>query len=277
MTIKLARHPFAVLILLAVLVYCLPGKAFAQPRKNAPAAQSHNKNKPATNQNRTTNVNSNKNVHVNQNNNVNVNHNKNVNVHVNSSKNVHVHNSRGVVVIHNPRPYPHPPYVYAGHRYYCYHPYVYHPYHPFFWGPVWHPWGFFVATMAVTAMIITVESQQYHYDQGVYYVSTTGGYTVVPAPIGATVTTLPPATQTVVVTETTNNYYYGGTYYEKTDKGYTVVAPTAGTVVENLPEGGKEEKIGDITYVKVGETYYQPIKKDGKDMYEVVFIEDDKK
>ena len=55
------------------------------------------------------------------------------------------------------------------------------------------------------------------------------------------------------------------------------MAPTAGTVVENLPEGGKEEKIGDITYVKIGETYYQPITQDGKDMYEVVFIEDDKK
>jgi Family of unknown function (DUF6515) len=81
----------------------------------------------------------------------------------------------------------------------------------------------------------------------------------------------------VVVNETTNNYYYGGTYYEKSEKGYTVVAPTAGTVVENLPEGGKEEKIGDITYVKVGETYYQPISKDGKDMYEVVLIEAEKK
>ena len=47
-------------------------------------------------------------------------------------------------------------------------------------------------------------------------------------------------------------------------------------MVENLPEGGKEEKIGDVTYVKVGDTYYQPIQKDGKNMYEVVLIEDDK-
>jgi hypothetical protein len=51
------------------------------------------------------------------------------------------------------------------------------------------------------------------------------------------------------------------------------VPPTAGTVVENLPEGGEEVKIGDVTYVKLGDTYYQPVKLDGKDMYEVVNIE----
>jgi hypothetical protein len=129
--------------------------------------------------------------------------------------------------------------------------------------------------MAATAIIVTVANQQYHYDQGVYYVSTNGGYTVVPAPVGATVTTLPPGYQTVVINETTNNYYYGGTYYEKGDKGYTVVPPTAGSVVENLPDGGKEVKIGEITYVKVGETYYQPIEQNGKNMYEVVDVEED--
>jgi hypothetical protein len=94
----------------------------------------------------------------------------------------------------------------------------------------------------------------------------------VAAPVGATVQTIPTNSQTVVVNETTNNYYYGGTYYEKDEKGYTVVAPTAGCVVESLPEGGEEVKIGDVTYVKVGETYYQPIEKNGKDMYEVVDV-----
>jgi hypothetical protein len=45
--------------------------------------------------------------------------------------------------------------------------------------------------------------------------------------------------------------------------------------VDKLPEGGEEVKIGDVTYVKFGETYYQPIKKDGKDMYEVVEVKPD--
>ena len=172
----------------------------------------------------------------------------------------------------NPRPYPRPPHAYGGHSYYAYHPYHYHPYHPHVWGPVWHPWGFFVATMAATAIIVTVASQQYHYDQGVYYVTSGSGYTVVPAPVGATVVSLPPGSQTVVINETTNNYYYGGTYYEKKPEGYVVVPPTAGAVVENLPEGGKEVKLGEVTYVQVGETYYQPIVQDGKNMYEVVDV-----
>ena len=136
--------------------------------------------------------------------------------------------------------------------------------------------GFFVATMAATAMIITVANQQYHYDQGVYYVASNGGYTVVQAPVGATITTLPPGSQTVIINETTNNYYYGGTYYEKNLKDIRLCLRPAGTVVENLPEGAKEEKIGEVTYVKVGETYYQPIEKNGKNMYEVVEVKEDK-
>jgi hypothetical protein len=222
------------------------------------------------------NINNNNNTKVgnktNVGNNVSVdNSRKNVNVNIDNSRNVNVNNRNTVVRVNN-RPYGRPPYVYGGHRYYCYHPYHYHPYHPFYWGPVWHPWGFFVATIATTAIIVSIENQQYHYDQGVYYVSGNGGYTVVQAPVGATITALPPGTQTIVVNETTN-YYYGGAFYEKSDSKYTVVPPTAGAIVESLPEGGEEVKIGDITYVKVGETYYQPTQKDGKDVYEVVKIE----
>jgi hypothetical protein len=32
-------------------------------------------------------------------------------------------------------------------------------------------------------------------------------------------------------------------------------------------------KIGDQTYVKYGETYYQPTEKDGKNAYEVAQVE----
>ena len=46
----------------------------------------------------------------------------------------------------------------------------------------------------------------------------------------------------------------------------------AGTIVEHLPEGGEEVTVGDHKYVKIGETYYQPIQKDGKSMYEVVEV-----
>lgn len=96
-----------------------------------------------------------------------------------------------------------------------------------------------------------------------------------PAPVGAVITTLPPESQTVVVggSGTVNNYYYGGTFYEKAPDGYRVVPPTAGTVIEAMPAGGTEVKMGDVTYVKVGETYYQPIQQDGKNMYEVVDVQ----
>lgn len=220
--------------------------------------------------------NSKKNTNVdNSKKNVNVDNSK-TNVNIDNSKNVNVNVNRSTVVVANPRPYSRPPYAYGGHSYYAYHPYHYHPYQPYHWGPVWHPVGFIVATMAATAIIVTVASQQYHYDQGVYYVASNGGYTVVPAPVGATIVALPPGSQTVVINETTNNYYYGGTYYEKKPEGYTVVPPTAGAVVEKLPEGGKEVKIGEVTYVKVGETYYQPIEQSGKSMYEVVEVKDNK-
>ena len=198
----------------------------------------------------------------------------------NSRKNINIDNSRNInvnrnVVVRPPyRPSPRPPYYYGGFHYNCFHPYHYHPYRPFYWGSMWHPWGFFVATLATTAIIISVQNQQYHYDQGVYYIQSDGGYTVVEAPVGATVKVIPESSQTVVINETTNNYYYGGTYYEKSDEGYTVVPPTAGAVVENLPEGGEEVKIGDVTYVQVGDVYYQPIEQDGKNMYEVVEVQE---
>jgi len=95
---------------------------------------------------------------------------------------------------------------------------------------------------------------------------------VVQAPVGATVNSIPEESEKVEVTENTYNYYYGGAYYEKNAEGYTVVPATAGTIVPHLPDGGEEVKVGDRTYVKFGETYYQPIQVDGKDMYEIVEV-----
>ncbi|MCU7552311.1 DUF6515 family protein [Chitinophagaceae bacterium LB-8] len=87
---------------------------------------------------------------------------------------------------------------------------------------------------------------------------------------------MPSGSQPVVVNNVTN-YYYGRAYYEKSGDGYKVVAPPAGAIVDSLPEDGEEVKIGDQTYVKIGETYYQPVKVDGKDKYEVVQVEEGEK
>lgn len=52
-----------------------------------------------------------------------------------------------------------------------------------------------------------------------------------------------------------------------------MVAPAAGAVVTNLPQGAEKVKIGDQIYVKVGETYYQPVQANGRNAYEVFQVE----
>ncbi|TDQ19682.1 hypothetical protein DFQ04_1506 [Algoriphagus boseongensis] len=199
-----------------------------------------------------------------------------VNVNINNSRNTVVRNNRNVAYRPPYRPYPRPPYMWGGFGFYWYRPYYYHPFVPFYWGPVWHPWGFFVATLAVTAIVVSVDNQDYHYDEGVFYVKETDGYVVVEAPQGANVTVIPKESEVVEVSPTVNNYYYGGTFYEQKDGTYTVVPPPAGSVVSALPEGAEEVKVGDQTFVKYGDTYYMPVEVDGKNMYEIVQVEEDK-
>jgi hypothetical protein len=309
---------------------------------NKPAAKTQTGNKQTLNnnlENRSSNVNNsgNKTNNIGGNNNrTNINNstnnsNNNVNINIDNSKDIRVNNNRNTLVRPNYRPYPRPPYLYGGFHYRCYNPYFFHPYQPFIWGPAWHPWGFFITTLAVTAILISVDNiepptnldlamvpyaekdayafalqptthgpfvadesaipsfsyyhyykteevadGEYWYDQGVFYIKADGGYTVVSAPVGAKIKTLPSGYETITLDDNTKNYYYGGAFYEKTSSGYTVVAPLAGSVVTNVSEGGEEVKLGDITYVKLGETYYQPIKLDGKNKYEVVDVQEAK-
>ncbi|GAA0879340.1 hypothetical protein GCM10009119_23080 [Algoriphagus jejuensis] len=197
-------------------------------------------------------------------------------VNIDNSKNVNINvrNTRNVAYRPPYRPYPRPPVVWGGYGFSCFRPYYYHPYSPFYWGPAWHPWGFFVAVMATTAIIVSVENQQYQYDQGVFYAEADGGYVAVEAPQGATVKTIPSEAEVVEVSPTVNNYYYGGTYYEKENGEYTVVPPPAGATVDKLPEGAEEVKVGDQTYVKYGDTYYLPVQVDGKNAYEIAQVEE---
>ncbi|MDG1277451.1 MAG: DUF6515 family protein [Algoriphagus sp.] len=205
--------------------------------------------------------------------NKNIGNNNRINIDNSRNVNVNVRNTNNRAYRPPYRPYPRPPYFYGGFGFSCFRPYYYHPYTPFYWGPVWHPWGFFVAALATTAIIVSIENQQYHYDQGVFYVQEGDGYVVVEAPQGATVKVIPSEAKEVEVSPTVNNYYYGNTYYEKSEGGYTVVPPPAGAVVDALPEGGEEVKVGDQTYVKIGDTYYLPVQVDGKNMYEIAQVE----
>jgi hypothetical protein len=132
--------------------------------------------------------------------------------------------------------------------------------------------------LATTALIVSIPSDnnddakdEYHYENGTYYMKTEDGFVAVQAPVGAQVPEIPKEAEKVKVNET-NNYYYGGAFYEQNKDGYIVVPATAGTIVPGLPEGGEEVKIGDQTYVQFGETYYQPIQVDGQNMYEIAEV-----
>lgn len=149
------------------------------------------------------------------------------------------------------------------------HPYYYHPYRPYYWGPHWHPLGFFLTALAADAIWFSWNNQRYYYDDGCFYLPSNGGYSVVAAPIGAVVADLPPGYETVLVGNDTF-YYFGGVFYSYNGQGYQVVAAPPGAVVSELPVGAVEQDINGDTLMVYNNTYYLPISQDGQDAYEVV-------
>jgi hypothetical protein len=138
-------------------------------------------------------------------------------------------------------------------------------------GLFWHPIGFLLTTMAVTAIIVNANKKQYHYDQGVYYVQVDDGYRAVTAPIGANIPELPDDTQDVTVGSTTY-YYYMGTFYTQDDKGFTVVTAPAGATVSYVPQGYTTQTINGTIYYEYGGVDYQPKMVDGGTAYVVAKV-----
>ena len=142
------------------------------------------------------------------------------------------------------------------------------------WRPhpmIWHPIGFLLTTMAVTAIIVNANNRQYHYDQGVYYVQSDSGYKAVTAPVGANIPELPDDTQDVVVGGSTYHYYMG-TFYTQNQNGFTVVAAPTGAMVSYVPEGYTTPTINGTIYYQYGGVTYQPKMVDGGTAYVVVKI-----
>jgi hypothetical protein len=150
------------------------------------------------------------------------------------------------------------------------HPYYYHPYRPYYWGPHWHPLGFFLPALAADAVVLTFDNRHYYYDDGVYYLPSNGGYTVVPAPIGAIVGALPPGYETTTAADGNTYFYFGGVFYIYTGQGYQVVPAPPGAVITQLPVGAVEQGINGEILLVYNNTYYLPISQDGEDAYEVV-------
>ena len=151
------------------------------------------------------------------------------------------------------------------------HAYAYHPFHPYYWGHNWHPPGYFAASLATDAFLLSIANRQYYYDEGVYYQPSEGGYSVVPAPIGAMVSSLPPGYETTMVGND-YYYYYGGAFYINTGNAYQVVQAPYGAVVTQIPDGAIQQDINGQTYIVYNNTYYQPVSQNGTDAYEVVQV-----
>jgi hypothetical protein len=142
------------------------------------------------------------------------------------------------------------------------------------WRPhplIWHPIGFLLTTMAVTAIVVNANNKQYQYDQGIYYVKVDNGYKAVTAPIGANIPELPDDTQDVVVGSNTY-YYYQGTFYTQDDKGFTVATAPAGATVSYVPQGYTTQTINGTIYYEYGGVNYQPKMVDGGTAYVVVSV-----
>ena len=198
-----------------------------------------------------------------------VNVHENVAVHSNAEVHGNIRGRPGAVDVHqrvNVRDHEN---VYHTGAYRGIHPYYYHPYRPSYWGPSWHPLGFFLSSLAADAVFFSIANQRYYYDDGVYYEPSNGGYSVVPPPVGAVVGYLPQGYETTMVGNDTY-YYYGGAFYISNGQGYQVVPAPPGAVIVQLPVGAIEQQINGDTYLVYNNTYFQPISQDGQDAYEVV-------
>jgi hypothetical protein len=159
--------------------------------------------------------------------------------------------------------------VYHTGNYRGIHPYYYHPYRPYYWGPHWHPVGFFLSALAADAIWFNFNNTRYWYDDGCFYLPQNGGYAVVTAPIGAIVASLPPGYETPVVDGVTY-YYFAGVFYTYTGQGYVVVAAPPGAVIYQLPDGAVDQQVDGQDFLVYNNTWYEPISQDGQDAYEVV-------
>ena len=128
------------------------------------------------------------------------------------------------------------------------HPYYYHPYRPYYWGPHWHPLGFFLTSLAADAIWFNFNGQRYWYDDGCYYLPGNGGYSVVPPPVGAVVPSLPDGYETTMVGNDTY-YYFGGAFYMQTDQGFEVVAVNVDSEVADARKFLKKQT---VTFPVVG-------------------------
>lgn len=143
---------------------------------------------------------------------------------------------------------------------------------PTTWG--FHPFGFFVATLATTAIIVAIvdddgnssSSGNVSYSEGQYYEKTDDGYKVIPPPAGAQIASLPEGYTAVSVGDDQYSYYQGDFYVPSGDK-YVITAAPAGAIVPYIPDVATETDQDGIKSYEFNGVTYQAVSISGQTSY----------
>jgi hypothetical protein len=95
-----------------------------------------------------------------------------------------------------------------------------------------HHYGYYRDVLPFAAATLLIAGADYYYWEGEYYRRTADRYIVVPAPVGAVVTTIPAGYQPVVIDGVTY-YIVNGVTYMYTPNGYQVVPQPQTIVIQN--------------------------------------------
>jgi hypothetical protein len=136
--------------------------------------------------------------------------------------------------------------------------------------------GASMATLPRQYTTVMVEGTPYYYANGAYLTQTQGttGYTLVPPPPGAVVTSLPSNCSPVYLGPQTFNDC-GGAFYQNVDGGYKVVRPPSGIQINSIPSGAVAKQVNNTPYFEYGGVWYQPFYGGSDVIYRVVANPDD--
>jgi hypothetical protein len=135
--------------------------------------------------------------------------------------------------------------------------------------------GAIVRSIPENSTTVVVANTNYYYADGLYYVQTANGYSVVDPPVGTIVAKLPPGT-TPIVSGAVTYYYVSGTYYVQQETSFVVVKPPIGITVSTLPAGATQVIVNGVVQFKYGSVYYRPVIEKGVTVYTTFPLEEKK-
>jgi len=122
---------------------------------------------------------------------------------------------------------------------------------------------------ASDAVTVEIGGFTYRYDQGLFWLHQGVGYTVVTAPVGATVDKLPRGASRIV-SGTRSVWYFFGSFFAEKGSAYEVIKPPAGLTVFYLPDGYSQEKVQGVARYRFGDILFKPVFIQGILAYQVV-------